>query len=127
MALALLAEPPGMFGLRGAMLIVDSSPAGVEIVSELRNAGFVIVQAAEFDCAREYLRHLRFDLVLVDLDEDLAGARGLLNEVARSQPNALCLTTAKNRTAGLGLPIIHKPFSLGVMLQYASWQPVAMT
>ncbi len=104
---------------RSAVLIVDDSPFRNGLAAELRTAGFVTAQASGPSEAHGYLRNLRFDVVLVDLDRDAAGAARFLDEVGRRQPGALRLTTTAEVRGGVGLPLLRKPFGVDVLLEHA--------
>ncbi len=99
-----------------AVLIVDGSPFSGELASRLKAAGVVAALAREPGAAERYLRNLRFDVVLVDVDADLEAAQRLLAEVARCQPAARRIATGCDGVRAPGLPFLRKPFELDAIL-----------
>jgi DNA-binding NtrC family response regulator len=102
-----------------AVLVVDFSSYREDIMARLREAGVIAACADASAKARVYIRNLRFDLVLVDLDEDEAGAKRLLEEVGRWQPGAVRLTSTRNGASVRGFPLLRKPFGVDDLLRYA--------
>jgi DNA-binding NtrC family response regulator len=104
---------------RTAVLIVDDSSSREGLVSQLKRAGFVTALVSRLSEAEGYLRNLRFDMVLVDIDRDTREASRLLDEVAREQPSTVRITTTASGHRGIGLPHLRKPFALDVLLACA--------
>ncbi len=107
-------------GAPWAVLIVDGSLSGAQAASRLRAAGLVTAEAASPEKARLYLRHLRFDAVLVDVDGDLAPVRRLLDEVRLAQPGAQRLGVTVRGAHLAGLRILRKPFAVEALLGLAA-------
>ena len=105
---------------RTAVLVVDPSSYGEDIIARLREAGVIAACAEASEKARVYIRNLRFDLVLVDLDEDQAAARRLLEEVGRWQPGAVRLACTRTGASVRGFPLLRKPFGVEDLLRYAA-------
>jgi len=102
------------------VLIVDGSPFRGELAARLRAAGVVTAQASSPEKARLYLRHLRFDLVLVDVDDDEVRARRLLEEVRRAQPGARRVGVSQRGARLASLDTLRKPFGIEALLGLAA-------
>jgi len=103
-----------------AVLIVDGSPFRAQLAARLRAVGVVTAQASCPEKARVYLRHLRFDLVLVDLDDDAVRARRLLDEVRRAQPGARRVGITLRDTRLAGTETLRRPFGVEALLGLAA-------
>ena len=103
-----------------AVLIVDPTSFRDDLLARLRRAGVIAASADAAAKARVYIRNLRFDLVLVDLDEDQAAAKRLLEEVGRWQPGTVRLTSTRNGASVRGFPLLRKPFAVEDLLRYAA-------
>ncbi|HEY6105655.1 MAG TPA: hypothetical protein VIV59_06715 [Anaeromyxobacteraceae bacterium] len=103
-----------------AVLIVDGSPFRARLAVRLRAAGVVTAEAPGPEKARLYLRHLRFDAILVDVDGDPAPVRRLMDEVRRVQPGAQCIGITQRGAHLDGLPTLRKPFGIEALLGLAA-------
>ncbi len=103
-----------------AVLVVDPTSFCDELLARLRQAGVIAASAGAAEKARVYIRTLRFDLVLVDLDGDHAAAKRLLEDVGRWQPGAIRLTSTRNGASVQGFPLLRKPFDVEDLLRFAA-------
>ncbi|HEU4385252.1 MAG TPA: hypothetical protein VFR85_17340 [Anaeromyxobacteraceae bacterium] len=103
-----------------AVLIVDDSPFRGQLARRLRAAGVVTAEASGPEKARLYLRHLRFDAVLVDLDGEPAPVRRLLDEIRRAQPGARPIGITQRGAQLAGLRTLRKPFGVEAILGLAA-------
>ena len=103
-----------------AVLIADGSPFRAQLAARLRAAGVVTAEASGSEKARVYLRHLRFDAVLVDVDGEAAPVRRLLDEVRRAQPGAQRVGITVRDSRLPGLRTLRKPFGIEALLGLAA-------
>lgn len=103
-----------------AVLVVDGTPFRGQLVARLRSAGVVAAQASCPEQARTYLRNLRFDVVLVDVDDDAGRARRFLDEVRRAQPGARRVGISQHGAQLAGLDMLCKPFGVEALFGRAA-------
>lgn len=103
-----------------AVLIVDGSPFRTQLADRLRAAGVVTAEASCPEKARLYLRHLRFDAVLVDVDGEAAPVRRFIDEVRRAQPGAQRIGVTGRGAHLPGLQTLRKPFGVEALLGLAA-------